>query len=86
MLYIQAILDPKTSQRIFELAKHQQEELEDRDEDEENDKEDAIRASFARIRSTSDTDEEEDDMGGQSGDELLEEEDYPELVSLRRHQ
>ncbi|KAL5530016.1 ENP1 [Sanghuangporus sanghuang] len=72
------ILDPKTSQRIFELAKVQQEELEDRDENEGEGQEDAARASFVRIRSASDT-EEEDDMGDQSGDELLEEEDYPEL-------
>ena len=26
--------------------------------------------------------EEEDDIGGQSGDDVLEEEEYPELVSL----
>ncbi|KAI5124820.1 hypothetical protein M0805_005450 [Coniferiporia weirii] len=74
----EVILDPKTSQRIFELAKVQQEELELQDGDEEDEAEEGTRAAFLQTRSTSDTDDE-DDMGGQSGDEILEEEEYPEL-------
>lgn len=76
---LQVVIDPKTSKRIFDLAKSQQEELEE--EDEEEDEADVKPAAFFKPRSTSDT-EEEDDMGGESADELLEEEDYPELVSI----
>ena len=35
-IYCQAILDPKTSRRIFELAKDQQDELEGSDDDEDD--------------------------------------------------
>lgn len=75
------ILDPKTSQRIFELAKAQQEELESPDEDNDAEEESRKQKVFHQTRSTSETDDE-DDLGGQSGDELLEEEEYPELVRL----
>lgn len=51
------------------------------DDGEEAEDKSASRAAFLQTRSTSDTDDEEDDLGGQSGDEILEEEEYPELVS-----
>ncbi|KAH8118551.1 Bystin-domain-containing protein [Phellopilus nigrolimitatus] len=73
------ILDPKTSQRIFELAKVQQEELEVANDDQEDDENNTKRATFLHARSNSDIDDENDDMGDQSGDEILEEEEYPEL-------
>lgn len=50
-------------------------------DDDEVEAKDTGRAAFLQTRSTSDTDDEEDDLGGQSGDEILEEEEYPELVS-----
>ncbi|PAV21174.1 cell adhesion byn-1 [Pyrrhoderma noxium] len=74
----EVILDPKTSQRIFELAKAQQEELESPDEDNDAEEESRKQKVFHQTRSTSETDDE-DDLGGRSGDELLEEEEYPEL-------
>lgn len=75
------ILDPKTSERIFALAKDQQQELEDEDEDEEVDEQTSRRAALFKPRSNA-NDGDEDDMGGESGDEILEEEDYPELASF----
>lgn len=50
-------------------------------EEEDESGKDVHRAAFMQTRSTSDTDEEDDDLGGFSGDEILEEEEYPELVS-----
>lgn len=73
------ILDPKTSQRIFALAKDQQQELEDENENDEDDEQTSRRAALFKPRLTG-NDEDEDDMGGESGDEILEEEEYPELV------
>ena len=78
---MQSVLDPKTSKRIFDLAKDQQDELGMLDEDDEEDSAaEGKRGAFPPLRSTSDTDEEENDLGGDSGDEILEEEEYPELV------
>ena len=78
---MQSVLDPKTSKRIFDLAKDQQDELGMLDEDDEDDSAaEGRRGAFPSLRPTSDTDEEEDDLDSDSGDEILEEEEYPELV------
>ena len=50
----QAILDPKTSKRIFELAKDQQDELEEADEDEV-----LSDSSFSRARDLEEIDDDE---------------------------
>ena len=64
----QAILDPKSSKRIFELARDQQDELDHPDPDE-----DVIEDSFTRPRDhdleDADEDDEEEDYHGFSGDE-----------------
>lgn len=82
---MKGVLDPKTSKRIFDLARDQQDELEgqeDSDEDSAAETE-GKHAAFLQPRSTNVVDDEDDDLGGNSGDELLEEEEYPELVSRR---
>ena len=63
----QAILDPKSSQRIFELARDQQDELDHPDPDE-----DIIEDSFTRPRGRDLEEADEDDekeYQGFSGDE-----------------
>ena len=64
----QAILDPKSSQRIFELARDQQYELDHPDPDE-----DIIEDSFTRPRGRdleeADEDDDEKEYQGFSGDE-----------------
>jgi hypothetical protein len=68
VLYFQAILDPKTSQRIFELARDQQDELDHPDSEE-----DVIEDDFTRPRTRDleevDEEDEEDEFQGFSGDE-----------------
>ena len=80
------MLDSKTSLRIFNLAKVQQEELEERDEDgtsSDEDEKDRQHAAYYQVRSTVEGPESEDDIGGNSGDEFLETEEYPELVGVQ---
>ena len=64
----QAILDPKTSERIFELARDQQDELDRPDADE-----DVIEDDFTRPRThdleEDDEEDEEEEFQGFSGDE-----------------
>lgn len=72
------ILDPKTSQKIFALAKDQQDELEgsngdDDDEDANND------TGIVRPRSF-DNDDEEDFDSEMEGQDIDAEEEYAELV------
>ena len=64
----QAILDPKSSKRIFELARDQQDELDHSDPDE-----DVIEDTFTRPRGhdleEADEDDDEQEYHGFSGDE-----------------
>ena len=68
----QTILDPKTSRRIFELARDQQDELHPPDAEED---EDVIEDDFTRPRTRDleqlddDDDDEEEQFQGFSGDE-----------------
>ena len=55
------ILDPKTSRKIFELAKDQQEEVGTWEEDEDEDEDEAGRPSFTVPRAQENEDEDEDD-------------------------
>lgn len=71
---LQAILDPKTSRKIFELARDQQAELEDSDEEEEAEEEDKPSFTVAR---TQQFDEDEDDLGEYDENE---EEEVEEIV------
>lgn len=71
----QVVLDPKTSRRIFELAKDQQTELQPEEDDEDEDGPDGKSAAFSQVRMTSMEDEEEEDIGDD-----VEEEEYSELV------
>ena len=69
---VQTILDPKTSRRIFELARDQQDEL--GPPDAEDDDEDVIENDFTRPRTrdlelVDEEDEEEEKFLGFSGDE-----------------
>lgn len=74
---VQIILDPKTSRKIFELARDQQEELNEDEEDE--DKEEDSRANFSIPRGhTGEDDEEDDDLGDYDEDE----EEIEEIVRL----
>ncbi|KAF9535014.1 Bystin-domain-containing protein [Crepidotus variabilis] len=68
----EAILDPKTSRRIFELAKDQQDELQ-MPEDEELSEEDEEEAAMSRPRTQAAFDEEEEEGGSEDGAELEEE-------------
>jgi len=71
----EVILDPKTSRRIFELAKDQQNELQPEDDEEDEVGTDGKNAAFSQARMTSMEDEEdEEDMGDD-----VEEEEYAEL-------
>lgn len=56
---VQAILDPKTSRRIFELARDQQEELDEKDLDDED--EDDAQLDLAAPRGPS-LDDDDDDL------------------------
>ena len=82
----QVVLDPKTSRKIFELAKDQQREVDpDLEDDDEEDEEDGNKLSFLQTRSTIEVmEDEDDDEDLQSGDDNYEEE-YPELVRLFGH-
>ncbi|KAK0191377.1 Bystin-domain-containing protein [Armillaria mellea] len=70
----EVILDPKTSKRIFELARDQQEELGLVGVDEEDDTDsEAAPSAFQRPRMDVDDDEEEEDEDPQGYDEDVEE-------------
>lgn len=62
------ILDPKTSKKIFELAKDQQDELEMPEDKVEMDN-----PAFSAPRVPSPEEEEEEDMGGDNYEEAEEE-------------
>lgn len=70
---VQTILDPKTSRRIFELARDQQDELGRPDAEDED--EDVIEDDFTRPRTRDleladdDDDDDEEQFPGLSGDE-----------------
>ncbi|KAF9821035.1 hypothetical protein IEO21_01012 [Rhodonia placenta] len=68
------ILDPKTSRRIFELARDQQEELGEWDDEEQDDADDEGRPNFSVPRAQNFEDEDEDDL------ERYEQDDYEEEV------
>lgn len=72
----QAILDPKTSRKIFELARDQQEEFSASDEEKEA--EEQSKPSFTVPRSQNIQDEDEDDLGDY--DENDDEEEVEEIV------
>lgn len=74
------ILDPKTSRKIFELAKDQQEEVGVWEDDEDEDEEEAGRPSFTvpRIQEVDDEDDE-DDLDRYDQDDY--EEEVEEIVS-----
>ncbi|PCH41601.1 cell adhesion protein byn-1 [Wolfiporia cocos MD-104 SS10] len=62
----EAILDPKTSKRIFELARGQQEELGERDDEEEEEEEEGTaerKSKFSVPRAQVVEDGDEDDLG-----------------------
>lgn len=90
----QTILDPKTSRRIFELARDQQDELHPPDAEED---EDVIEDDFTRPRTRDleqlddDDDDEEEQFQGFSGDEerefvrrLLDFFSWPDLAGISR--
>lgn len=54
---VQAILDPKTSRRIFELARDQQEELDEKDLDDEDEDDTQLDLSAPRGPSLDDDDD-----------------------------
>lgn len=79
----QVILDPKTSRKIFELAKDQQEELnEDGDEDEDG-VDETDRLNFSVPRTTTHDDEGQDDLGEYDEDEEEEIEEIVCVLSLK---
>lgn len=69
------ILDPKTSRKIFELAKHQQEEVGVWEDDEDDEDKGAGRLSFTVPRTQAQGDEDEDD-----DIERFDQDDYEEEV------
>lgn len=70
--YLQTILDSKSSRRIFELARDQQDELDQQNPEED---EDVIEDDFTRPRTRDlelvdeEDEDEEEQFGGFSGDE-----------------
>lgn len=75
------ILDPKTSKKIFELARDQQEEVGTWEDDEEEEEE-TERPSFTVPRTqVFDDDEEDDDLERYDQDDY--EEEVEEIVSVR---
>jgi essential nuclear protein 1 len=79
LTFKQAILDPKTSKKIFELAQDQQEELEESDSDEEDDLHTSDKNA---IRTTQIIDDDDDDEGMRDfGDEDVDVDAELELVS-----
>ncbi|KAF8665693.1 hypothetical protein AX16_000146 [Volvariella volvacea WC 439] len=75
----ETILDPKTSQRIFALAKDQQEELEVPDDDEEEEAADARMARFSQIREQA---VDEDDEGLSDLDQAEDAGDVEEILEI----
>ncbi|THG99564.1 hypothetical protein EW026_g2814 [Hermanssonia centrifuga] len=67
----EVILDPKTSRKIFELARDQQEEL--GEEDEEDDEEEVSEKAEFNIPRTKEIDDDDDDLGDYDEDEMEEE-------------
>ena len=80
LIAIQVILDPKTSRRIFELARDQQEELAPEDETDDDEGSDT-HAAFHKPRVTNNDEDDEDDLELHS-DAGSDEEGYPELVRI----
>lgn len=74
------ILDPKTSRRIFELARDQQEELGEWDDEEQDDADDEGRPNFSVPRAQNFEDEDEDDLERYEQDDY--EEEVEEIVSV----
>ncbi len=72
-LYEQVILDPKTSKRIFELARDQQQELGLHDEDEEDEPDASSAFQRPRMDRIHDDDEESDEDDMEDLDEEVEE-------------
>ncbi|KZT13102.1 cell adhesion protein byn-1 [Laetiporus sulphureus 93-53] len=70
----EVILDSKTSKKIFQLAREQQEELGPWDDGEEEEEDDEDRANFSLTRTQEIPDEDEDDL------ERFENDDYEEEV------
>ena len=60
-MHCQAILDPKTSNRIFELARDQQDELDHPDADEDVIEDDFTRPRTRNLEELDEEDEEEED-------------------------
>lgn len=77
ILVSQVILDPKSSRKIFELARDQQEELDGGDEDEDEDEDEDGRADFSVPRSQFLQDDDDDDLGDYDEDD---EEEVEEIV------
>ena len=73
---LQVILDPKTSRKIFELAKDQQEELDDF-EDEEEEEDEGDNKNFIVPRTQTADDDDEDDLGDSDDEEY----EVEEIVS-----
>ncbi|GJE84754.1 cell adhesion protein byn-1 [Phanerochaete sordida] len=70
----EAILDPKTSRKIFELARDQQEELEESEEEDEEEEE--SKPTFTLARAQQNQDDDDDDL---AEDEEYEEEEEEEI-------
>lgn len=73
------ILDPKTSKRIFELARVQQEELEGSEDDEDNDFNNETAFTIPRNQGDDEDEDEEDDIANYSDNDL---EEIEEIVRL----
>ncbi|KAJ7638450.1 Bystin-domain-containing protein [Roridomyces roridus] len=84
--YGRVILDPKTSKRIFELAKDQQDEMEMADDDEEEDEEDLSVMNRPRM-DDDDEDSDLEDLQDQDVEEIFEidEGDLETLDALHPH-
>ena len=80
LIAIQVILDPKTSRRIFELARDQQEQLAPEEETDDEEGSDTHTA-FHKPRVTNNDEDDEDDLELHS-DAGSDEEGYPELVRI----
>ena len=68
-----AVLDPKTSRRIFELAKDQQDELEHQEEEGEEEEDDQGKFMNPRTQSSDGEDDEQSDGSDVDIDENIDE-------------
>lgn len=75
-------MDPKTSQRIFELARDQQEELEIPDDDEEVEDDGKVQFLRPQGRAMDEDEEELDDMGSDEEERELDEENFVRCTLL----